>query len=143
MLCILIIYRERGRPVHDMFREKTSKRNRETVAQEDRRVGSRQYRDHNPSDALKESGNDFDHNLSIGKDNGEVHLFGKKATVIPKKVSFTVIATDSAGNSNELDVTVDLSLRESTDKNDQTDENESSEGTISALSLEQPEGIEP
>ena len=90
--------------------------------------------------ALKENAEDLDSNLSIGTDNGEVRLFGKKSSVIPKQISFTVIATDSAGNSSELDVTVDLSLRESTDTNDQLNENASNEGTISALSLEQPEG---
>ncbi|MDC3011001.1 Ig-like domain-containing protein [Synechococcus sp. AH-736-G21] len=89
--------------------------------------------------ALKDEGQGFEGILSINETNGEVRFRPEKLKELPKRLSFTVIATDSAGNSSELPVNIKFSLREKAEDSEQKTDATGDGETISALSIEQSE----
>ena len=89
--------------------------------------------------ALKDEGQGFEGILSINETNGEVRFSPEKLKELPKRLSFTVIATDSAGNSSDLPVNLKFSLREKTEDIEQKTDATGDGETISALSIEESE----
>ena len=89
--------------------------------------------------ALKDEGQGFEGILSINESNGEVRFIPEKLKELPKRLSFTVIATDSAGNRSELPVSIKFSLREKTEDSEQKTDATGDGETISALSIEESE----